>query len=492
MKKKTIRLPVILLCLILVLQLAPVAVQADSEAPYGTYTFDKWGNAVPSPNAYLPTRSIGGAQLGCGSFNNAQDLFYSQAQGEVYIADSGNKRVLVLSEDMELVRELSTLTREDGTEYQFGEPRGIFVKDDGTMYVADMGNKEVVVCTNRGQYLSTLPTPESNLLPDDFNYLPTKVVVDAKNRIYILSQGVYQGLIYLDTDGSFIKFFGSNDVEMTLQRRLQKTWKTILSDEAAATMQSFNPIEYGNIFLTEDGYIYATAAGSENGTSLMTKLNPLGTDCLPYKFAGSNSPFNDVAVNADGITTLIDTQRGEIWQLDENGNTMFLFGGVGNQTGLFQRPVSVIEVNDNLYVMDADKNTITEFSLTEYGALVREAIALYNAGLYQECMEPWREVIRHNSNYLLAYTGLGKAYYQLKDYDTAMYYFKLANGRTDYSVAFREASLNHMRDSFGGIVLVLAVLLAAALIWKRLRRRGWPERAKHKKPLKPGRNGGKE
>lgn len=466
--KTTINILALLLCVVLLCQTMILPAQASSEVPYQTYIFDKWGNTVPSPNGYIPTRSIGGAQLGCGNFSDAIDLFYSQELGEIYVVDRGNARIVVLSEDMTLLREISSLQADDGSEYTFLSPQGVFILADGTMYVADSGRQEVVIGTTQGQFLSVLPTPESNLLPDNFNYLPTKVVVDNHGRAYILSQGIYQGLIYLDSDGSFIKFFGANEVEMTLRRQVQKIWKTLLSDEAAATMQSFNPIEYGNIFMAQDGYIYATAAGSENGSKLMTKLNPLGIDCLPFKMTSADALYSDVTVDANGIITVLNTSNGTIRQMNENGSLMFAFGGIGNQVGLFQRAVSIIEVNNRLYVLDADKDTITEFTLTQFGELVRSAINLYDAGLYQQSIEPWNEVIRHNSNYLLAYTGLGKAYYQLKDYDTAMYNYRLANDRANYSLAFREASLNHMRESFGTIVLSIVGAIILLLLLRRL------------------------
>ena len=458
--KKTI---VLLLTLALVLGIFPVTASASSEVPYQTYTFDKWGNTTPSPNGYLPTRSIGGAQLGCGNFSDAMDLFYSKERGELYVVDSGNARIIVLTEELELKKEL----------YGFGDtpfqsPQGIFVQPDGTMYVADMAAKHVAVGDKDGSLVKILPTPESNLLPDNFNYLPTKVVVDSHGRVYILSQGIYQGLIYLDTDGSFIKFFGPNEVEMTFRRQTLKVWKSILPDKAAATMQSFNPIEYGNIFMGEDEYIYATAAGSENGARLITKLNPLGIDCLPFKMSGSESLFSDVTVDENGVMTVLNTAGGTIRQMNESGSLMFAFGGIGDQVGLFQRAVSIVQMGDDLYVLDADKDTITEFKLTDFGTLVRNAIALYDAGLYQESIEPWLEVIRHNSNYLLAYTGLGKAYYQLKDYDTAMYYFRLANERANFSLAFREASLLKVRGSFGTIVLSAAGIIAAVFVLRRI------------------------
>ena len=465
--KKYTRIAALILCCILMIPVLSVPAGASSEVPYQTYTFDRWGNATPAPNGYLPTRSIGGAQLGCGNFSNAADMFYSRALGRIFIADSGNNRILILREDFTLETELSELTRDSGESYALSNPQGIFVRDDGSLYICDTGNQDIVVCDLEGRIQSILPRPESNLLPDNFNYQPTKIVVDGEGRIYIISKGSYQGLIYLDTDGSFIKFFGPNNVEMTFRRRIMQIWKTILSDEAAATMQSFNPIEYGNLFLSEDGYIYATAAGSENGAALMTKLNPLGIDCLPYKTSGSSSLIFDVSVDGSGITTMLDTNNGLIIQVDENGKNMFLFGGIGNQVGLFQKPVSLIEVNEKLYVMDADKNTITEFTLTQFGEMVRSAITLYNEGQYLESIEPWKEVISHNSNYLLAYTGLGKAYYQLRDYETAMYYYRLANNRADYSEAFKEYSLAKVRNAFSYIILGIIALVILILLVKK-------------------------
>lgn len=482
--KKMSKAVAMIVCILLLCQALPVTGYASPEAPYQSFTYDRWGNDSPAPNSYLPARSIDGAALGCDSFKDPADLFYCAARGEIYVVDSGNARIVVLTERMRFLREISVLTGGDGSEYYFTNPQGVFVKDDGTMYVADMGNQQVAVGTCDGEFLRVLPTPESNLLPDDFNYLPTKVVVDDHDRAYILSQGIYQGLIYLEPDGDFVKFFGPNEVEMTVRRQMQKIWKTILSDDAAATMQSFNPIEYGNMFLGADSYIYATAAGTENGAKMMTKLNPLGIDCLPFKWSTGGILFSDVTVDENGIMTLIDSRFGLICQFNENGNLLFQIGGLGDQLGLFKRAVSIIEVNGNLYVLDAEKATVTEFVLTEFGSLVREAIALYDEGLYVQSIEPWLEVIRHDTNYLLAYTGLGKAYYQLRNYDAAMYYYKLANDRTNYSEAFREASLLKMRASFGyialGIIGAAVLIIVLRRVWNRTDFRAVGEKMKRR------------
>ena len=456
----------LLLCLLPLL-----AVADDSEVPYQTYTYDRWSNPTPTPNAYLPTRSIGGAQLGCGNFSAAQDLFYNEARHEIYVADSGNARILVLDEDFTLLREIKELNNPDGEAYALKNPQGLFVQDDGTAYICDMGNQQVVVADESGTLVRILPTPVSPLLPENFNYLPTKIVVDENGRIYILSRGVYQGLIYLEPDGTFIKFFGPNEVEMTFGRQVQKLWKSILSDQAAASMQSFNPIEYSNLFLSDEGYIFATAAGSENGARVLTQLNPLGINVLNWT-GGSETLLYSDAVERDGTIVLLDTNGGHLIQMtvqrDAGLSMQITFGGIGQQLGLFQKPVSLVEIGGNLYVLDAEKNTITEFVLTDFGREIHEAIMYYNQGLYTESIAPWQQVIHHNTNYLPAYSGLGKAYYQMRDYATAMYYFKLAGDRQNYSLAFKEQSLIAMRQAFPYIALGLLLVVVAWVILGRV------------------------
>lgn len=451
------------------------AVGSNSEVPYQTFTYDKWGNATPAPNGYLPEKSIFGTDIGTGDFFEPQDLFYCKARQEIYIADSGNMRIVVTDENFGLIKVISELSW-NGSPYPLKRPTGIYVLDDGTIYIADQMNAEVIICNQDGEILKKYGKPESNLIDGQMEYKPSKVTVDKIGKIYVQSLGVFQGLIYLKPDGTFVKYFGANKVEMTMKRISIKLWKTILGDKASANMQSFNPIEYGNIFMAEDGFIYATAEASQNSTKLIAKLNPLGVDIsrLGRPIWYSNADFADITVDAEGIITVIDTKYGSIYQSDKNGQLMFAFGGIGDQLGLFKIPTSIIEVDNKLYVLDSDKRSITQFGLTSFGEKVRTAISLYNHGLYKDSIEPWQEVIRSNANYLLAYTGVGKAYYQLEEYKTSMDYYKLANDRSNYSIAYKEYSLLAMRNNFGIIILIIiaaSVLYQLGRIYLKKRRR---------------------
>ena len=437
------------------------------EVPYQTYTYDKWGNATPAPNGYLPDKTIRGTTMGIGDFADPQDMFYCEARHEIYIVDTGNKRIAVTDEEFSLLRVIDELEWQ-GEAYPLQKPTGIFVTAEGTIYIADQANGEVIICGQDGVIQSKYGKPESNLIDANMEYKPSKVVADENGKIYIQSVGVYQGLIYLRPDGTFVKYFGANQVEMTFKRIMMKFWKTILSDKASSNMQSFKPIEYGNIYIAESGFIYAVAAASENNSKMIVELNPLGVDINTLKKPVwyQNATFTDITVDEEGIITVLDAKTGRIYQSDNNGQLMFAFGGIGEQLGLFKLPSSIIEVGDRLYVLDADKRSITRFSLTSFGEKVRTAISLYNRGLYEESIEPWEEVIRQNSNYLLAYTGVGRAWYQLENYKVSMSYYKLANDRTNYSSAYKEYSLEVMRSNFG---LVIAAILVVYGAWKALK-----------------------
>lgn len=439
----------------------PVAKAAEKEVPYQTYTYDKWGNATPAPNGYLPEKSIYGSSIGVGDFLEPQDMFYCSVRQEIYIADSGNMRIIVTDENFNLIKEISELEWE-GKPYPLQKPTGIFVKNDGTIYIADQTAGEVIICNQDGVILNKFAKPDSNLIDANLEYKPNKVIVDETDKIYVQSLGVFQGLIYLKPDGTFVKYFGANKVEMTMKRVMLKFWKTILSDKASANMQSFNPIEYGNIFMAADGFIYATAAASQDNSKLIVKLNPLGVDInrLARPIWYSNATFTDITVDEEGIITVMDARTGRIYQSDKNGMLMFAFGGIGEQLGLFKMPSSIIEVKDKLYILDSEKRSITRFGLTSFGDKVRTAISLYNHGLYQDSIEPWQEVIRSNANYLLAYTGVGKAYYQLTEYKTSMDYYKLANDRAGYSTAYKEYVLLVMRNNFAKSIVIVIIVYA--------------------------------
>jgi DNA-binding beta-propeller fold protein YncE len=62
------------------------------------------------------------------------------SQGHVFVADTGNKRVVVFDEDGNYLTEFGTAGFDPG---QFDEPVGVAVASDGTVYVTDTWNQRV-------------------------------------------------------------------------------------------------------------------------------------------------------------------------------------------------------------------------------------------------------------------------------------------------------------------------------------------------------------
>ncbi len=122
---------------------------ADTELPYTTYNYDYWGYIVYTPAAYVPAGSITGASFqyngqSLGEFKNPQDLCVAQ-DGTVYLADSGNNRIVLLSSDMTKVVRVITGFENHGVADTFQTPTGVAVANDDTLYIADSLNRRVVV-----------------------------------------------------------------------------------------------------------------------------------------------------------------------------------------------------------------------------------------------------------------------------------------------------------------------------------------------------------
>lgn len=472
------------------LALAPAAPVAAMTQDPSSYVYNEWGTAVPAPPLYSATRQFSGSDLGTGPLKEARDLFFDEAEQELYLVDSANNRILVLDPEYRLVRTLDAFPHE-GETLTLNSPGGLFVSAQGLLYIADSENGRILVTDRTGAVLRIHGKPESELIASDFVYKPQKIVVDRAERMYIQATGVFEGLLSLDAQGRFLQYFGSNRVEMTAQMLIDLFWKRILSREQRERMASFVPIEYSNAFIDRDDFIYATVVKSTNSYNELKKLNALGNNVLrispfsttlyPRNDYGDHpvawidakpydTMFSDVLVSPDGVIHALDAQRGRVFLYDEDSNLLGVFGGQGEQLGSFRQPSSFVLIGQRLVVLDAMKNTLTEFVPTPFGDKVFEATRLYGDGLYLEATEPWQDVLRMCVNYNLAYIGLGKSHMRLEEYREAMRDFRLGYDRKGYSDALKELSLEFGRRNLGWILLGILLLGALGFLWFRRRK----------------------
>ena len=114
---------------------------------------------------------------------------------------------------------------------------------------------------------------------------------------------------------------------------------------------------------------------------------------------------------------------------------------------------------------------MTVFRETSFGKAVHKAAALYNAGHYEEALEPWQDVLKRDGNYHRAYSGIASALLRKGDYKGAMKYAKLSDAGDIYNKAFEGYRREFLREHFTAIAAGLAAVIAGAFVWGRIRKK---------------------
>ncbi|MGO4539501.1 hypothetical protein [Paenibacillus sp. 2TAB19] len=448
-------------------------VQSFAATPYDGYTINNLRQDVHSINGYVYERSIDGYELSSGPFVAPEDVFLGD-DGTVYVVDTGNSRIVHLDKDNNVIK----IVGDPEGDGMLNEPKGVFVKPDGTIFVADTKNQRIAIYDKEGKFMKAYGKPDNPLLGATFSYSPSKLLVDKRNYMFVVSDGNTQGLIQIDPNGKFKGFYGANHIGFSWKRLIDNL---IATDEQKAKLAVVKPLEFSNAVQDAEGFIYTSTLGTE--TNQLKRLSPVGVDTLNIgerRYGGrfdagpfSVPSFLDIAVDKDGVMTALDLQSSKVYQYDKLGNLLFVFGGLGNQNGLFITPSSLDQSDDGIvYVVDKGRNRIDLFRTTPFADLVHDASRLFVDGRYKEAEGMWNEVLRYNVNFDLAYLAIGKSLYKAENYKDAMTYFELARSRGDYSLAFKEYRKEYIREHFGWICLILIALFALLrylipLLWRR-------------------------
>lgn len=462
------------------LLLEPVSAFAQT-LPYDTYNYDYQKNVVPTPAAYIPDEVIYSVDLECGKFASPQDMFVAQ-DGIIYVADTGNNRIVVLNSDMTLNRVISSFDNE-GTEDTFSGPNGVYCSPENVLYIADTENSRVVILDANGQLVDIIQDLQSDAFKENFEFFPLKVSVDYAGRVYVVARNIFQGIMAFDQEHEFMGYFGTINVTVTFAQRF---WRLFSTKEQRARQEQFIPTEFTNIDIDEEGFVYATNLDAAGGQAVR-KLNPKGIDVIgqnknsKHNLSGDAnfttlskdtyqgaSEIIDVKVRDGGIFTLLDRKRGRVFTYDNEGNILYIFGGMGTQEGTFKIPVALETWENKIYILDSDNCNITVFAPTEYGRAINEAVRLRFEGDEAEAITIWEDVLKMDSNNEMAYSGIGKAYLSAGDNKTAMYYLRMGENQSFYSIAFKRYRNDLLRDNLTWILTVGLIVIVGGVVGSKV------------------------
>jgi len=130
--------------------------------------------------------------------------------GSVYIADTGNHRILHVDEQGQVLHEwgaFADLLQGDAPGGTFNEPWGVAVAPDGSVYVADTWNHRVQHFTSRGDFLGMFGTYGTGESAAAF-WGPRGVAVDSLGRVYVTDTGNKRVVVF-DRRGEPVASFGT-------------------------------------------------------------------------------------------------------------------------------------------------------------------------------------------------------------------------------------------------------------------------------------------
>lgn len=469
-----------------------IGVPAFARTPYANYYIqEKVKSAMPIPAAYETNTVIDFNTVAEGKLSNPEDMFIDN-DGKIYIADTGNNRIVVLDKDYSFLFAIhSDGEYKDGDLSSLKEPTGVYVDPgNGAIIVADRGNSRVVEFTKYGNLRYSYPTPSSEILSKDFSYQPLKLTKDTRGFLYVANNGDSNGIMQLSSNGEFISYYGTNKVNLSFWESISKL---LWSRESRLGSVVTLPYTFTNIYASDDGYMYATT--TRETPPQVRKINIGGSDILykDYDFrdnsitsnsADNTQVFCDVSVDKYNNMLIVDRMYGRIYEYDERGNNLFAFGARGTGYGQLSYPVSLeTDYRGRVYILNKTTGNITVYAPTEFANMIHEANALYTQGKYDESMEIWQQVIEKNNYYTLALVNMGNILLRQTKNNEAIEYFYEAKNATFASDAFEEIRADFLRNHFSTIIIVVVIVLVALVVWssvKRARRRKYgPPKEKH-------------
>ena len=482
--KKTIRFVVLIAALLMVFTTV-----ASAATPYTTYTYSSTGFVLTSPDAYVPDQVVNSTFAGGMGFSSLRDMTVDE-DGRVYLVDAGQNCVHVLDEFYKYEDTIDKFTNEQGVPDSFNSPSGMFISED-YIYVCDTDNNRIVMFDRDLEFVKTVSQPESNLFSSDSIYKPVSVAVDSYGRMFIVSSSTYEGIIVMGDDGAFYGFIGAQKATVTAWDVI---WESIAgkSEDKELTLST----EYNYITIDAENFLYVTTnsideaaqqnaiSGKDKGGSYapVKKLNASGADVMARngfyppsgevkvstsataKITGASSIVG-AAIGPEKTWSIIDDKRSKVFTYDSQGNLLFAFGDSGSQVGSIAKVKAVAYQGNNLLLLDSgsEDQSFTVYRRTEYGDILIEALRNQNMRNYDTEIEGWREILKRNNNFDVAYIGMADAMFRDGEYETAMEYYKAAYDNGGYSNAYKEVRKEWISKYFLLIPVVAILFLVAVL-----------------------------
>jgi RHS repeat-associated protein len=311
----------------------------DSEGHVWTIDSGLAGSGVrvqkfSSEGAYLAQFGKQGTENG--QFKAPQGIA-ADAEGHIWVADSGNNRVQEFKPSGEFIRKFGTEGSGNG---QFKAPTGIAIDAEGNAWVADTGNDRVQKLSGSGTYLSQFGTPGPN--PGQFD-APRGVALDSKGNVWVA-----------DTNNNRVQ--ESTATEFLRQLGGESSGPGHLAAPAGVATDS-----EGNAWVADTAH------------NRIQEFNSKGGFIRQFGGAGSadgelRSP-RGLAVDAKGNVWVADAGNNRVQEFNSKGEFVRKFGTEGSGSGQFRNLADlVIDSEGHIWTLEGGSKLLGNNRVQEFSA----------------------------------------------------------------------------------------------------------------------------
>jgi len=478
-KKALGRLFAVILAICLV---ASAVTAVSAAAPTDSYTY--WTNvgtqrkSVYGKAMYDVDTLVDVTKLGVQKLTQITSMCKDNDEN-IYILDSSS-RIVILDKNFNLVKEIGLI---NGS-ISYNNAKGIYYKDN-VIYICNTEGANIYMIDVDGNLIDTITVPDSNLIPDEFIFKPTKITRDDNGYMYVVSEGCYYGSLLYAPDRSFLGFYGSNTVNASIASVFTNISNRLFPNaEKHASQIKKLPFSFVDITIDSEGFIYTcngyTDLNSASRNAQIRRLSPGGgTNILNSKVNFTDTEIIwidnfykqdicDIEIDSNGFIYALESRFDKVFIYDEQCRVLTVFGGgmgSASQVGTFTNSCAIVLLDDGdrILVADADTNYITVFKINEYGKQVKELDALTINGEYDKIKEGWLEVLSQDANSQLAYSGIANSYLEEENYKEALKYAKLGYDKDTYAVAFEYVRKDFISENFTWLFAVIVVVVIGAI-----------------------------
>ncbi len=284
------------------------------------------GNAPPAAGS-LPAIEISAVQVvgsegsGPGQFREPHGIAVAP-NGEIYVADTGNKRVQVLSPEGKFLREIK-----QGKE-PFKQVFDVAATANGEIWVLDSERASIERFSSDGKYLAGIGESVGF-------YFPRGIALDAEGNIYVADTGGSR-IVKLSQAGQIVFGWGEKG-----KAAGQFTEPSGVVVDARANLFAVDPT---------NGFISAFSIdGNLLGSAVIERSGPFNGPRMVIERTGS------ILVSIPELH-LVRRYSSQLQPLAE-------FGAAGNGSGQFRLPTFMALGGDSLWVTDSGNHRVQKFNL---------------------------------------------------------------------------------------------------------------------------------